>query len=620
MICAEYEDLKIEFDEISGCAAFTDLISGARFSQSVTSAKIFNAAAVNDGIIFKAEADGVKLDCVYQIKHDETGKYIRLVLNSTDEFDKAVNYPPAFSVQKGDREYDACCEGIAFYVEEDIPLLNPRLLYGGKYNSMSFWGLSSGEHWVLAAVITNADAMLNTEKNENGLYQTSVLWEPEKGKWGYERELRFYPGSGNAVNGICGTYRKVAEQKGLVRTLADRAKQLPCIDRLAGSANVWLWNNDAMDKLYSSDAVYTEPSQEQLVQRRCIAKEMKENGMTDVLWSIFNENIDKATVEYIKSLGFLTTYYDVYTDVIPKDYADKIPETRLRRCAHRMEYWPDGIVTDKEGNLCPAWYLKGKDGEMYPQHRMCDAVIIDCAEKYVRSHGIDNGIEGVFIDVALCGTRECYHEKHPQTRREAIEHKNKLFKKLKTMGVFSGSENGHEDAVRNYEYNEGMMSVTAWRMQDSGRRMTDLYSLDEAESKTVKYMLNPKYRVPLWELVYHDCQTSYWYWGDSSNSVLPLMKTRDLFNILYGLPPIYSVKADYWEMLKGDILISYHRTVPSARKLRYSKMVSFEYLTDDMMVQKTVFDNGCEIIVNFGDSSFEYGNKTVNACDYKIID
>lgn len=28
-------------------------------------------------------------------------------------------------------------------------------------------------------------------------------------------------------------------------------------------------------------------------------------------------------------------------------------------------------------------------------------------------------------------------------------------------------------------------------------------------------------------------------------------------------------------------------------------MISFEYLTDDKRVQKTVFDNGCEIIVNF---------------------
>ena len=618
MICAEYEDLKIEFDETGGCAAVTDLISGARFSQSKTSAKILSAAAEKDRIVFQAEADGVRLDCVYRIKRDETGRYMQLCFHSTDEFDKTVNYPPAFSVRNGDREYDACCEGIAFYVEEDIPLLNPRPLYGGKYNSMSFWGLSSGEHWVLAAVITNADAMLNTEKDENGLYQTSVLWEPEKGKWGYTRELRFYLGSGNAVNGICGTYRKVAEQKGLVKTLADRAKQLPCIDRLAGSANVWLWNDDAMDKLYASDAVYTEPSQEQLAKRRRIAEDMKKNGMTDVLWSIFDETIDKATVAYVKSLGFLTTYYDVYTDVIPKDYADKIPETRLRRCAHRMEYWPEGIVTDKEGNLCPAWALKGKDGEMYPQHRMCDAVMADCAGKYVKSHGVGNGIEGVFIDVSLCGTRECYHEKHPQTRREAVKHKNELFKKLKSMGVFSGSENGHEDVVRNYEYNEGMMSVTAWRMRDSGRRMTDLYSLDEAEEKIVKYMLNPKYRVPLWEMVYHDCQTSYWYWGDSSNSVLPLIKTRDLFDILYGLPPIYSVKAGDWEMLKGDILNSYHRTVPSARSLRYAKMISFAYLTDDMMVQKTVFDNGCEIIVNFGDGSFAYGNQMVGAGDFLI--
>ena len=47
-------------------------------------------------------------------------------------------------------------------------------------------------------------------------------------------------------------------------------------------------------------------------------------------------------------------------------------------------------------------------------------------------------------------------------------------------------------------------------------------------------------------------------------------------------------------------------------------MISFEYLTDDKQVQKTVFDNGCEIIVNFGKTTYIADNIKVAAEDYLI--
>ena len=620
MICIEHEGIRLEFDKNGGNAKITDLYTGAAFAQSRSDAEIVNVFESGGAVHFKVCHGGIHADCAYDIVNDETGRYVRLRLNSADEFDGTLSYPPAFEVKKGDREYHACGEGLAFNVEEDIHLPNPRPLYAGTYNSMAFWGLSSGSAWVLSAVITNADAMLSTEKRRDGLYSTSVMWESEMGSWGYERELRFYIGVGNPINGIAEAYRRVAEQKGLVRTLKERAAQVESIDRLAGSANVWLWNDDAMDKMYSRNAVYKKPTEEQFRLRREIAENMKKSGMTDVLWSIFDENIDRETVDYIKSLGFSTAYYDVYTDVIPASCADKIPETRIKRCEHRMAYWPEGIIREKDGSLCPAWELMGKDGKMYPQNRMCDKVIVDCAEKYIKPHGADNGIEGVFVDVSLCGTHECYSEEHPQSRREAMKNKNRLFELTKELGMFSGSENGHEDAVRNYEYNEGMMSIAWYRAHDSGRRMTDIYSLEEAEEKITRYMLNPRYRVPLWEMVYHDCQTSYWYWGDSTNSVPELMKIRDLFDLLYGLPPIYSIKAGMWEDMKEEIVKSYKRTVPSARALRYSRMVSFDYLSEDMSVQRTLFDNGREIAVNFGDREFTYKDNVIKPHQGIILD
>ena len=54
-----------------------------------------------------------------------------------------------------------------------------------------------------------------------------------------------------------------------------------------------------------------------------------------------------------------------------------------------------------------------------------------------------------------------------------------------------------------------------------------------------KFQVGGKYRLPLWELVYHDCCVAYWYWGDYNNKLPALWDKRDLFNALYGTPPMY---------------------------------------------------------------------------------
>jgi len=611
--------LQLDFDTNTGQAKLR--YGNVSFEQCESKEyKVIKVNPSENRIDFTVKNETVTLKCSYSIISDTTGSYFEFAASSDDEFEGSVTYPGAFDVQKADRQIDAYCEGYAFNVEDECPYLGPRPLYGGIWNSMSFWALENNSGWLLSAVYTNLDAELNTSRSDDGLCRTNIVWIPQMGKWGYERKLRFYLGnkSNNSISDICGIYRKIAEEKGLVKTLKQKAEKNTTVLQLAGSANVWLWNNDAMNKLYNSNAVYQIPSEEQNALRRHIANEMKSQGVDHVLWSIFDENIDKKTVEHIKNLGYLTTFYDVYTDVIPQTIADKIPETRLRRCKHRMPFWPDGIAREREGSMAPAWKLMGTDEIMYDQHRMCDVAAIECAKTAVQKSCLDNELDGIFIDVSMTGANECYSEDHPLTRTEAWEYKNRLFELMGEYGLLRGSENGHEDGVRNYEYSEGKMSLPVMRFNDSGRKMTTQYDSAEEIEFMKKYMLNPQNRVPLWELVFHDCETSYWYWGDCTNSCPPLIKLRDLFCNLYGLPPLYSFAVNQWDSLKEDISESYKRTVPLARKLAMCRMISFEYLSSDRMVQKTAFSDGTQIIANFGDHDFIYENKRIKPID-KIV-
>jgi hypothetical protein len=340
---------------------------------------------------------------------------------------------------------------------------------------------------------------------------------------------------------------------------------------------------------------------------------MKQLGMTNVLWSIFNENIDKETVDYVKNLGFVTTFYDIYTDVIPHPIIDYITKPRQERCKARLGCWPDGVIKKQNGEFQPAWALKGVDGVFRDQHRLCDAAILDTAKKNIGFRQENYGIEGCFLDVSAVSAVECYDENHPMTRTSAMQHKRNLGSAVSEMQLLCGTEIGCEDVAATIHYNEGMMSPPAFRAPDSGRRMTHIYKGEDVPKSIPDFMLNPKYRVPLWELSFHGSVQSYWYWGDSANCCPELLDTRDRFSALYGLPEIYSFSVDSWDELKQDIAESYKKTSPLAKKLGYCTLDGFEYLTADKLVQRTLFSDGTTVTVNFSKHDVEINGQILAA-------
>ena len=619
----ERNNIEIKFIHNYGILEIRDKDTGLTFRQAEPEEKFefINPHIADNKICFTAVNDKVRFSAAYEIIHNagET-PYVKLTMSSEDEFEGDVCYPPAFNVCENDIALLPYCEGMAFPVNSPDILLPQRLnLY---LTSMSFWGITTGKKndaWLLCAVKTNHDAAIIPKKGTDGLLKIHPVWEPQKGKWGYDRIMQFCFGNSGGITALCQAYREFAVKKGFVVTLKEKSKRVKNIDKLVGSANVWLWNSDAMSLLYDENPPYSIPTKEQLEKRKRIAKEMKDNGMARVMWSIFNENVDRETVEYINDLGYLTTFYDVYTDVIPEKIADLVSEPRRIRCKHRMSAYPDGIRVEKDGSFGKAWPLKGKDGKFYDQNNICDIEALKLAMNYIPAHSKETALKGRFLDVVVMRVGECYHPDHPMTRTDAFRYKRILLQYLNDIGLVSGTEVGCEDVAANINYQEGMMSPPMYRAPDSGRRMTTLYYGDSIDEKINKYMLNPIYRVPLWELVYHDCVVSYWYWGDSTNSCPELMKKRDLFCSLYGLPPIYSFDANDWEKLKKDIIDSYHRTSEIASKTGYCRMMSFEYITEDKLVQKTTFENGIEVVANFSDKPVEYHGKTIEPIDKIII-
>ena len=143
----------------------------------------------------------------------------------------------------------------------------------------------------------------------------------------------------------------------------------------------------------------------------------------------------------------------------------------------------------------------------------------------------------------------------------------------------TGSETGHDAAVPYVHYFEGMLSLGPYRVPDSGRDM--LRAWTEVPELVAKFQTGHTYRLPLWELVYHDCVVAQWYWGDYNNKLPAVWRRRDLLNALYGTPPMFMFNREIWRTNRDRFVESYRTATPVARATGYSEMVSHRWLTAD---------------------------------------
>jgi hypothetical protein len=168
--------------------------------------------------------------------------------------------------------------------------------------------------------------------------------------------------------------------------------------------------------------------------------------------------------------------------------------------------------------------------------------------------------------------------------------------------LVTGCETGHEASVPYLHYFEGMLSLGPYRVKDSGRRMADI--VEDVPEQVAKFQTGHYYRLPLWELVYHDCTVAQWYWGDYNNKLPKVWDRRDLWNALYGTPPMFLFVRKTWEANRERFAKSYQVAAPVARATGYSEMLSHAWLNADHSVQQTRFANGVVVTVNFGDGAY----------------
>ena len=572
------EAIWVTVNSDDGTMSVTDKRTGLRWQQkALVKGKVTNTSQVADSIEMTWRQPGLNLDVRAKLHIDTDKPEFTVELSAEGNLKSALSFPHPFVTEAGTYLVVPMNEGISYPVDDESIKTRWLIAYGGHGICMAFWGVTDGQRGQMAIIETPDDAVIHMQRADGKLC-ISPKWESQKGEFGYTRKLRyvFFDKGGHVA--ICKCYRRYAKAIGKLKTLEQKRRENPNVDLLIGAVNIWCWEKDAL----------------------AIVREARSLGINRILWS------NRKPPEIIKAMnemdGILTSRYDIYQDLMDP----QIVKSKLRgqHPDWTQAGWPDDLMLDRKGNRREGWRVKGIDGQMYPCGVLCDKQALKHARQRVPAELKTHPYRCRFIDTTTASPwRECYHPEHPMTRSDSRHWKMELLRYMSEEAkLVTGSETGHDAAVPYVHYFEGMFSLGPYRVPDAGRNMRKIW--DEVPERVAKFQVGHKYRLPLWELVYHDCVVAQWYWGDYNNKLPALWQKRDLFNILYGTAPMFMFDSQVWKQYKDRFARSYKNICDVTRAVGYAEMIDHRFLSPDRDVQQTTFANGVTVTVNFGEKPY----------------
>ncbi|MBL7223859.1 MAG: carbohydrate binding domain-containing protein, partial [Candidatus Brocadiae bacterium] len=403
-----------------------------------TSCVVADAKAVEGGLDLKLVHAAGMLTLDARLRLDAQRPEFTVELAGKGEMPDTIAFPAPFVTGKGTFLVLPVNEGISYPVDD--PTLRPMhyYLYGGHGLCMPWWGATDGDRGVMAIVETADDAAVRVPRLD-GLLCLAPQWQPQKGRFGPARVIRYAFFDKGGYVAMAKRYRAHAKATGLLKTLAEKRQANPHVDLLVGAVNVWCWERDAP--------------------KWC--REMQQLGIGRILWS---NRRPPDELKALNDLGVLSSRYDIYQDSMDPKF---FPRLRGKHGDWTSEAWAnDHIMHDANGDWVRGWRVKAKDGEMIPCGVLCDREAPAYARRRIPAELKTHPYRCRFIDTTTASPwRECYHPKHPMTRTESKRFKMELLKVVsEENGLVCGSETGHDAAVPVVHYFEGMLSLGPYRV------------------------------------------------------------------------------------------------------------------------------------------------------------
>lgn len=447
----------------------------------------------------------------------------------------------------------------------------------------------------IAICVTPWNAGYQAEHPAGGPYtHVGMRFEPSLGRMEYRRIVRYSLLKDCDYNDICKVYRKYVKERGMLRTLKEKAAKTPEVDKLIGCSFVHKGIKTSVREdsdFYDPEAPDKNNHLTTFAQRAKEMRHLHDMGVEKLYlhldgWAepgYDNQHPDyypackeagdwegmRELADVMKELGYVFGVHDQYRDYYlaapsyDEHYACLLADGTLPK----HQRWAGG----------PQSYLCGTQAPFYVKRNF----------SRLKEHGVY--LDCAYLDVFTCNEGdECNNPYHRMTRRDCYEFRNQCFEYLLSEGILPSSE-----------------EVSDWCIS----------SLVTCHYAPYDFMLRepgaPKMAVPvpLFNLVYHDCIIEPWMMEKVSD-------TEDymLYALLNGGAPYLIRDGAYPNFdgsFGGNLELKLEEDIKRSKivsglheKIAKCEMVKHEMVDGNYNIQKTTFSDGTTVTVDFDNQEY----------------
>jgi hypothetical protein len=463
-----------------------------------------------------------------------------------------------------------------------------RDTYGGI--SMPFWGFQF-ERATIAYLLTNDLRSRLCFDNSNGklFLKTSHEFLKRDAFPAYEVKIAL---TGNSPIAPAAFYRDWLIKTHAHVSWAEKLKRTPEAAKLFGAMHAYLWG-DGM----------TREAMEQLsrlgVERACL---IYNNSLEP------ENRIKPETIATAKRLGYLIGPYDTLNNIQEPKTADDVPSI------FDEELFRTGAVMKKNGERLTGFAGRGYELSSEALRRARVPFLKQRVAAYLKA-----GANNYFLDSDAFGSLfDDYDPQHLMTT--AVDRANKMARMRfvsRESRLVLGSERAAAWSAPVIHFSHGtetphlgiMYGLLRQRELFGGYwppgRPRRFFSPIQAPANFAKAVYDPTYRLPLYEVVFHDSLVATDRWEMSLVKFSNLVQARTLLQLLYNVPSLWSLdqKAikEHGERIKAlnEFFAPLHRLIGT------KPLTQFRWLTTDRMVQQTRFADEVELTANFSERDYE---------------
>jgi hypothetical protein len=319
-----------------------------------------------------------------------------------------------------------------------------------------------------------------------------------------------------------------------------------------------------------------------------------------------DRRIAPEALQRASEYGYLIGPYDTFNNIQNPATADCFESVFDR------ELFSNGGVMEAPGKVANGFHNRGhhlssKALKMAPQHYFEQRVLARTSR----------GINAYFLDVDATGELyDDYDPRHQMSREEDRENRVERMKFIVDQGFVLGSESAAAWSVRYLHFSQGPFtpkSAALWSFVSNKERFggyrpwlrPDIHFKEvDAPADLVTLAFDPRFRLPLYETVFHDSLIATDWAGLSLMKLRNVAQVRSLLACLYNVPTLWRLDdialESYGERLRAlDAFWG-----PMHRAFGAAQLTDFRYLTPDRLVQETRFGT-LVLVANFGDRPYQ---------------